>query len=282
MGLRLNTNVPALVAQHRLRATRSNLDQTLEKLSSGSRINRASDDAAGLAVSEAMRAELRGLAQVERNVQDGISLVQVAEGALDQISQILIRLRELGVQAASDTLGSDERKFVDIEFQGLVEEIDRIANGTQYNQVPLLKGSSGIYEVQIGTRNQPEIDRIKLYDPMATDMSSVALGLNLANVAEKVNAQETLGAIDEALALVTQLRARFGGMQNRLQSATQSLGTHRENLALANSRVRDMDYGAETTALAKYQILMQSGISILSQANASNKAVLGLLSGGAG
>src|SRR4051812_46159313 len=164
MGLRINTNVPALVAQRNLRATRGSLDQTLERLSSGSRINHAGDDAAGLAISESMRAQLRGLGQAERNAQDGISLVQVAEGAMAEVANILIRMRELGVQAASDTIGPHERKFLDVEFQQLLEEIDRIAQSTEYNGVPLLNGSANTFEIQIGTRNNPVIDRVKLFD----------------------------------------------------------------------------------------------------------------------
>src|SRR3954469_24217080 len=152
MGLRINTNVPALVAQRNLRTTRSSLDRTLERLSSGSRINHAGDDAAGLAISESLRAQLRGLAQAERNAQDGVSLVQVAESALGEVSNILIRMRELGVQAASDTVGQQERKFLDLEVQTSLAEIDRIANSTECNRVPLLNGSASNFEVQVGTR----------------------------------------------------------------------------------------------------------------------------------
>jgi flagellin len=151
MGLRINTNVPSLIAQRNLRTTRSTLDRTLERLSSGSRINHAGDDAAGLAISESLRAQLRGLAQAERNAQDGISLVQVAEGAMAEVSNILIRMRELGVQAASDTVGDQERKYLNVEFSQLMEEIDRIAQSTEYNGTPLLNGSSHTFEIQIGT-----------------------------------------------------------------------------------------------------------------------------------
>ena len=148
MGLRINTNVPALVSQRNLRLTRINLDRSLERLSSGLRINHAGDDAAGLAVSETLRAQLRGLAQAERNAQDGVSVVQIAEGALSEISNILIRMRELGVQAASDTIGSEERKFLNTEFQQLLEEIDRISNSTEFNHESILNGSIGNFEVQ--------------------------------------------------------------------------------------------------------------------------------------
>src|SRR5690606_21773818 len=163
MGLRINTNVPALIAQRNLKNTRAALDTTLERLSSGSRINHAGDDAAGLAISESLRAQIRGIGQAERNSQDGISLVQVAEGAMSEVSNMLIRLRELGVQAASDTVGPTERGFLDLEFQQLVSEIDRIAKSTKYNNVPLLNGTAQAFEIQIGTSNNPLTDRVKLF-----------------------------------------------------------------------------------------------------------------------
>lgn len=279
MGLRINTNVPALLAQRHLRSTRGNLDSTLERLSSGSRINHAGDDAAGLAISEGLRAQLRGLSQAERNAQDGISLVQVAEGSIAEISNILIRMRELGVQASSDTVGPQERGFLDLEFQQLMEEIDRISHSTKFNGVPLLNGSAGVFEVQIGTGNNPHIDRVKLFDPYATDINLVSLGLNLSSVADKVGAQDSLGLIDTAIKKVVSIRSEFGAMQNRLQSIINNLQINKENLASANSRIKDADLAEETTTLTKNQILFQSGISILGQANSSLKSALSLLGG---
>ena len=160
MGLRVNTNIASINAQRNLRGTRLAMDKTLEKLSSGQRINRAGDDAAGLAISENLKAQIRGLGQAERNAEDGISLVQIAEGALSEVSSILIRLRELAVQAASDTIGSTERKFLNVEFEQLSSEIDRIANSTEFNRVPLLNGSGAVFDIQIGTRNDPISDRL--------------------------------------------------------------------------------------------------------------------------
>jgi flagellin len=279
MGLRINTNVPALIAQRNLRGTRGSLDKSLERLSSGSRINHAGDDAAGLAISESLRSQIRGLGQAERNAQDGISLVQVAEGAMAEISNILIRCRELGVQAASDTVGPQERHFLDTEFQQLLQEIDRIANSTEYNRVPLLNGSATSFEIQVGTRNNPEIDRIRLFDSNATDVSTVALGLNLTGVADKTSAQNSLASIDGALMSVTSIRAEFGALQNRLQSVSNSIMASRENLSAANSRIRDTDFAEETSELTKNQILMQSGVSVLSQANQTIKSALNLLGG---
>lgn len=279
MGLRINTNVPSLIAQRNLRTTRTQLDSNLERLSSGSRINHAGDDAAGLAISESLRAQIRGLTQAERNSQDGISLVQIAEGAMAEVSNILIRLRELAVQAASDTVGQQERKFLDGEFQQLLEEVDRIAHSTKFNGSSLLDGTSNVFEIQIGTGNNPIVDRVKLFDPYSSDINIVSLGLNLSNVADKASAQNTLAAIDGALNSVTSIRAEFGAMQNRLQSIINNLMVTRENLASANSRIRDADIAVETAELTKNQILMQSGVSVLGQANMAVKSALELLKG---
>lgn len=280
MGLRINTNVPSLVAQRNLRGVRGALDRSLERLSSGSRINHAGDDAAGLAISESFRAQGRGLAVAERNAQDGISLVQVAEGGLQEISNMLIRMRELGVQAASDTVGVQERKFLDVEFQQLLEEIDRVANSTEYNGVPLLNGKAHTFEIQVGTKNNPIIDRIRLFDSSAADIGVVALGVNLANVADKSAAQLSLEALDHAIKHVVSVRAEFGAMQNRMQSVINNLSISRENIANANSRIRDTDVAEESSELTKSQILMQAGVSVLAQANSHAKAALTLLGQG--
>ena len=277
MGLRINTNVPSLTAQRILRANRASLDKNLERLSSGSRINRAGDDAAGLAISETLRAQIRGISQAERNAQDGISMVQVAEGALSEVSNLLIRMRELAVQAASDTVGPNERRFLDVEYQQAMEEIDRIANSTEYNGVKLLNGSAPVFEIQIGTKNDPMIDRVKLFDAGATDSNVIALGINLTSMADKPSAQNSLGAIDGALSQVNRVRAEFGAVQNRLQSVITNIAVSRENLASANSRIRDTDLAEEVSDLTKNQILMQAGISVLSQANSAMKSTLSLL-----
>ncbi len=280
MGLRIHTNVPALIAQRNLRTTRSNLDRTLERLSTGLRINHAGDDAAGLAVSEILKAETRGLSQAERNAQDGISVIQIAEGSLSEISNILVRMRELGVQAASDTLGQEERKFLNIEFQQMLAEINRIADSTEYNHMPLLNGTTNAFDIQVGTRNNPNTDRIRLFDLSAADVNTVALGVNLASVEDKLSAQNSLSSVDSAIASVTAVRAQFGAMQNRIQSAINTIMTNKENLMAASSRIKDMDMAEEMTELTKNNILMQSGVSVLSQANTSIKTALGLLNQG--
>jgi len=199
---------------------------------------------------------------------------------MGEVSNILIRMRELGVQAASDTVGPQERKFLDVEFQQLLAEVDRIANSTEYNRIPLLNGSSSTFEIQVGTRNNPAVDRIRLFDSNSADVNSVALGLNLTNVGEKSSAQNSLASIDEALQSVTSIRAEFGAMQNRLQSVINNIMISKENLAAANSRIRDADIAEETTELTKNQILTQSGVAVLGQANSTIKSALGLLGQG--
>lgn len=276
MGLRINTNVASINAQRNLNGTRLGLNAALEKLSSGQRINRAGDDAAGLAISENLKAHIRGLKQAERNAADGISLVQIAEGSLGEVSNILIRLRELSVQAASDTIGPTERKFLNVEFEQLTSEIDRIANSTEFNRVPLLNGTGAVFDIQIGTRNDPISDRLT-FDASSADVNIAALGLNLASVSDKISAQNSLSAIDQAIISVSGIRADFGALQNRLQSTINNMQVSVENLSAANSRVRDTDVAAETANLTKQSILMQAGVSVLSQANSSTKTALTLI-----
>ena len=276
MGLRINTNVASINAQRNLRKTRLNLNKTLEKLSSGERIKRAGDDAAGLAISENLKAQIRGLKQAERNAADGISLVQIAEGGLTEISNILIRLRELAVQAASDTIGPTERKFLNVEFEQLTSEIDRIAGSTEFNGVPLLNGTGAVFDIQIGTRNDPISDRLT-FDASSADVNVAALGLNLASVADKISSQNSLSAIDQAIISVSGIRADFGALQNRLQSTVNNIAISVENLSAANSRVRDTDIAASTADLTKNNILMNAGVSVLAQANQSTSAALSLI-----
>ncbi len=276
MGLRINTNVASINAQRNLRGTRLSMDKSLEKLSSGQRINRAGDDAAGLAISENLKAQIRGLGQAERNAEDGISLVQIAEGALHEISNIMIRLRELAVQAASDTIGSTERKFLNVEFEQLTQEIDRIANSTEFNRVPLLNGTGAVFDIQIGTRNDPISDRLT-FDASSADVNVAALGLNLASVADKISAQNSLSALDQSIISVSGIRADFGALQNRLQSTINNIAVSVENLSSANSRIRDTDIAAETAELTKNNILMTAGTSVLAQANQSTRNALSLI-----
>ncbi len=276
MGLRIATNVTSLNAQRQMAITRMNLDRSLEKLASGSRINHAGDDAAGLAISENLRAQLRGMRQAKRNAQDGLSLMQVSEGGLNEISNMLIRLRELSVQAASDTIGDSERQFTDREFQSLKQEIDRISNMTTFNGTPLLNGKVGILEIQVGTHNNPILDRVT-YNGERADATLDALKLGGESLATKQGAQLSLTVIDDALVRVNSIRADLGAMQNRLQSTINNLAVTDENLATANSRIKDTDMAEEVSEMTKQNILMQAGISVLSQANSTNQHALKLL-----
>lgn len=276
MGLRINTNTASLNAQRNLYGTKLGLDKSLERLSSGYRINRAGDDAAGLAISENLRAQIRGLKQASRNAQDGVSLVQVAEGALNEVSSILIRLRELGVQAASDTIGPVERQFLNVEYDQLVSEIDRIADGTEFNGTQLLSGTGSILDFQVGTRNDPNIDRLS-FDASKADSNTAALGVNLTSVADKASAQNALAAIDTAIVSVSAMRADFGAVQNRLQSTISNLNVSMENMSAANSRIRDVDVAEEASEMTRNNILLNAGTSVLAQANQTSQTALGLL-----
>ena len=278
MGLRIATNTTALNAQRQMAGTRMNLDRSLERLASGSRINHAGDDAAGLAISENLKAHIRGFRQARRNANDGISLIQVSEGGLNEISNIMVRLRELAIQAASDTIGDVERQFTDREFQSLKQEIDRIANVTQFNGTPLLNGKAGIFEIQVGIQNNPILDRV-VYNGERSDASLDALKLGGESVATKQGSQLSLSVIDDGLIRVNSIRADLGAMQNRLQSTISNLAISEENLASANSRIRDTDMAEEVSEMTKQNILMQAGISVLGQANNTNSAALKLLQG---
>lgn len=276
MGLRIATNTTALNAQRQMASTRMNLDKSLERLASGSRINSAGDDAAGMAISENLRAQMRGMGQAKRNAMDGTSLVQVSEGGLNEIANMLIRLRELSIQAASDTIGDTERQFADREFQSLKQEIDRIANITQFNGTPLLNGRAGIIEIQVGVDNNPILDRI-VYNGERADATVDALKLGGESVSTKQGAQLSLSVIDDALIRINSIRADLGAMQNRLQSTINNISINAENLAAANSRIRDTDIAKEVSQMTKQNILLQAGISVLGQANNANSAALKLL-----
>lgn len=276
MGLRINTNVSSIAAQRALGVTKNNLDNNFRKLSSGERITRAADDAAGLAISEKLKAHIRGLRQAKRNSDDGVSLIQTAEGALNEVSNIVVRLRELSIQAASDTVGDTERGFSNIEFQNLLEEMQRISQSTEFNGRKLLDGTGGVVEIQVGIHNDPTNDRIK-YDSTTTDATLAALGLTGENIANKEGAQLSLAKLDDALVRINGTRANLGALQNRLQSASTSIAIAEENFSAANSRIRDVDVASETADLAKNNILSQAGVSVLSQANQTPNAALKLI-----
>lgn len=276
MGLRIATNVASLNAQGHLGGNALNLNRAFERLSSGNRINKAADDAAGLAISENLKALIRGYRQADRNANDGISLVQVAEGSLNEVSSMLIRLRELAVQAGSDTIGDTERKFVDVEYQQLKSEMQRITESTNFNGYDLLSGTGGVIDIQIGVHNNPFLDRIS-FNASAANASLEALGMTGETVATKESAQLSLDVVDNALVSVNAIRANFGALQNRLVSTSQNLKVADENYSAANSRIRDADIAAETTELTRNSILQQAAISVLAQTNQSQQMALKLL-----
>ncbi|MFZ8933504.1 MAG: flagellin [Bacteriovoracaceae bacterium] len=276
MGLRINTNVASISAQRSLGINSNNLKDSLRKLSSGERVTRAGDDAAGLAISENLKAQIRGIRQAGRNANDAISFIQTAEGGLSEISNIVIRLRELAIQSASDTIGDTERSFADIEFQQLKEEIDRIARSAEFNGTQLLDGTGGQLEFQIGINNDPILDRLR-YDGTSSDATLAALGLTAESVSSKQGAQVSLIKLDNALVQINGVRANLGAVQNRLSSIINNLGISDENLSAANSRVRDVDVANETAELTRNNILVQAGVSVLAQANQYPSSALKLI-----
>ncbi|MGZ3683521.1 MAG: flagellin N-terminal helical domain-containing protein [Bdellovibrionota bacterium] len=276
MGLRIATNVQSMNAQRNLGTSFEKQASSLNKLSSGARITKAGDDAAGLAISEKLKGSIRSMQQANRNANDGISLIQTAEGGINEVSNILLRLRELSVQAASDTVGDVERGFTDKESQNLKSELDRISNVTKFNGTSLLNGSGKTLDFQVGIENSPENDRLQ-YATQATDVTLGHLGLSSTGTASKESAQENLGKIDMAIQAVNENRAGLGALQNRLSSTVNNLSISTENLAAANSRIRDTDMAAETSELTKQSILSQAGTAVLSQANSSQNLALKLL-----
>lgn len=275
MGLRINTNVSAINARRMLTGSTEGTSKVLERLSSGNRINKSGDDAAGLAISENLRAQIRGLRQAKRNASDGISLVQVTEGGLNEIGNILVRLRELAVQAASDTIGDTERAFTDREFQSLKQEIQRISETTNYNGTQLLVGREQPIDVQVGIYNTAN-DRLS-YDTKFADSRLEALGITEESVMSKLGAQTSLAKLDAGLKQVNEVRSTLGATQNRLQSTINNLAIYDENLSAANSRIRDADMAEESSELVKQQILQQAGVAVLGHANNFQQQALKLL-----
>ncbi|MDJ0847881.1 MAG: flagellin [Myxococcota bacterium] len=273
MGLRVNTNVASLNAQRNLINTTVGLNRSLERLSSGLRIARASDDAAGLAISEQFRAEIRSLQQAQRNAGDGVSLLQIAEGALNETSGNLVRLRELAIQSANGTLGTAERAVLNQEFQDLVAEIGRIAEVTEFNGTQVLNSAATTVTFQVGV-NATANDTISV---SGVDATATGLAVNALAVDTQANASAALAGLDAAISTVTSLRGSFGTAQNRLESTIRSLAVSVENTSAAESRIRDVDVASETAILTRNQVLQQAGIAVLAQANVSSQSALSLL-----
>jgi flagellin len=275
MALYIQTNIASLDAQRALSTNQSKLNVTFQRLSSGYRINTAADDAAGLAISENMRAQIRSYSAAERNTNSAISMAQTAEGALGQISSILIRLRELAVQSANGELSSSDRGYLDIEFTQLKNEIDRIVNSTTFNNTALLSGTSTTIDFQVGIANTTS-DRISV-NFGGVDLSSLGLSASTVVGSTAANSQAAISAIDAAIAAVSTKRADFGATMNRLEVAVANTQSMRSNLTAANSRIRDVDVAEETAMMAKLQVLSQAGAAVLAQANQLPQVALGLL-----
>lgn len=276
MGLRVSTNVSSLQAQNSLSKSQAAMGKSFAQLSSGSRIIKAADDAAGLSISEGLKSQLRSLSQAKRNANDGISMVQVAEGGLNEISSLVTRLRELGIQAASDTVGERERGFINKEVLQLRDEIQRIAETTRYGTTNLIDGSGSQFDFQVGIYNNDFQDRIS-YSAGETNASLSALNMGSIDFSSKSGAQEALEVLDEAQRTVSGYRANLGALQNRLISTVENLSTSEENLAAANSRIRDTDIANASAELTRNQILLQASVSTLAQANTAPMQALSLI-----
>ncbi len=277
MGLRISTNIAAMAANRAIAHSQEAQAKTYQRLSSGARITNAGDDAAGLSISENLRAQIRSMGQAERNANDGISFAQVAEGGLSEIGNMLIRMRELAVQAGSDTVGEKERGYINQEVQSLVAEVDRISNVTNFNGTALLNGQSDkdVLEFQVGIRNA-EPDRIQ-FDTSVNDVRADTLGISGLDYTSIDSAREALDQVDEAVSKVFGARAQLGAMQNKLHATVNNLGVAKENLSQARSRIADTDVAGETSELVRGSILQQAGISVLAQANSAPMTALKLL-----
>jgi len=274
----LHTNMSALAAQRNLGVNQTSLEGSVRRLSSGFRINSAADDAAGLAVSESLKAQVRGLHQAVRNANDGLSVVNTAEGALNEVSNILIRMRELSVQSASDGLSDVERGYLQGEFAALRDEMNRISTATEFNGRKLLDGSLSTIglDFHVGIRTSA-VDRVTLAIP---NTSADTLGLvSTLGVTTKLDARTTMSALDTAMQSLNSVRAGLGAFANRLQSTMSNLSIAAENLSAANSRIRDADVARESAEMAGNQVLVQAGVAMLAQANSQPFVLTQLLQG---
>jgi flagellin len=264
MSLRINNNVEAFNAHRQLVATSDRASKSMERLSSGYRINRAADDAAGLAISEKLRGQIRGLSQAQRNAQDGVSLVQTAEGSLNEVHSMLQRVRELAVQYSNGTLSTSDKAAITAEAAQLASEIERIGTTTNFNGIKLLDGSASTVSFQVGANDNDQIT-----------VTTESLGGKVGSI--DVSQTSAISAIDAAIQNVSTLRSTFGAVQNRLEHTLNNISTYQENLTASESRIRDVDMASEMVEFSKDQILQQAGTSMLAQANQAPQAVLSLL-----
>jgi flagellin len=264
MSLRINNNVEAFNAHRQLVATSDRASKSMERLSSGYRINRAADDAAGLAISEKLRGQIRGLSQAQRNAQDGVSLVQTAEGSLNEVHSMLQRVRELAVQYSNGTLSTSDKAAITAEAAQLQSEIERIGTTTNFNGIKLLDGSASTVSFQVGANDNDTIT-----------VTTASLGGKVGTI--DVSAAGAISSIDAAIGNVSTLRSTFGAVQNRLEHTLNNISTYQENLTASESRIRDVDMASEMVEFSKDQILQQAGTSMLAQANQAPQSVLSLL-----
>ncbi|MEY4617070.1 MAG: hypothetical protein RJB66_2030 [Pseudomonadota bacterium] len=276
MGMRVSTNVASINAQRSMAGAQRDIQKSFAQLSSGSRITKAADDAAGLSISESLKSSGRSYQQAIRNSNDGISMIQVAEGGLNEISNIMVRLRELGIQASSDTVGERERGFINGEVQQLVSEADRISKTTQYSGTNLLDGTGKTLDFQVGIFNDDKLDRIS-YDASNTDATVASLGIDDIDFSSKQGAQKALQVIDEAQLRANSYRSNLGALQNRLTSTVDNLNVSFENITAANSRIRDTDLAQASADLTKNNILLNASVGTLAQANSAPQLALKLI-----
>jgi len=274
MALRINTNVASVFSQKHISRSQERLTSNFEHLSSGLRITKAADDAAGLAVSEQMRSQIRSLKQAMLNTNDGISMIQTAESSLAEIANNLMRMRQLAVQAASGVIQSQERAYINTEFAALKVEVDRIADVTEFNGLKLSNGTTTNVTIQVGILNAIANDRI-IVDLQDANIANLALTAN--NASTQAFSQTAIGAIDTALVSINTSRASYGASQNSLSSALHNLESYTENLVASESRIRDVDFAAETADMTRNSIFQQAGVSVLAQANQSPQVALQLL-----
>lgn len=278
MGLRISTNISSIAAQRSMSNSTREVQKSFAQLATGSRITKAADDAAGLSISETLKSTIRGYGAAQRNANDGISMVQTAEGGLNEIGNVIVRMRELGIQAASDTVSYVERGFIDKEIQQLKNEMQRIASVTTWGKTKLLDGSTPVFDFQVGIYNDDFEDRIS-FDASQNVATLDALGLAGMDYNDKANAQQSLVTLDAAQEAVNGMRSNLGALQNRLVSTVQNLGVFEENMAAANSRIRDTDMAHASSELTRNTIMLQASTSALAQANQVSNVALKLING---
>ena len=275
MGLRIGTNIAAIAANRALQENSQRMAKSFQALASGQRFGQPGDDPASFAISEHLRGQERGFMQAKRNAENAIGFLQVAEGGLSEQSNIIVRLREIAVQSASDTIGDEEREYLDKEFQQLLAEVDRIANSTRFGEKKLLAGTNDEYEFFLGTTSSSSEDVIKFR--AEADTRTGSLGISGLDVSDQDEAREVLSDLDDALQTISNARADFGSLQGRLEFSVNHLDVQRENVASARSRISDADIAEEVTELARGRILHDFGISVLAQANTNPERALRLL-----